>query len=51
MWRKKLETRGTAVKQSPDTWLSARRDAVHIVKSTLDNIAKLLKDMEGWHRK
>ena len=34
-----------AVKRSSDTRWSARRDAVHVAKAKLDDIAKLLEDM------
>ena len=44
-WEKLKEAVGAAVKRSSDTRWSARRDAVHVVKAKLDDIAKLLEDM------
>lgn len=44
-WEKLKETVRMAVKWHPDTRWNARRNAVHIVKTKLDEIAKLLEDM------
>ena len=44
-WEKLKEAVGAAVKRSSDTRWSARRDAVHVVKAKLDDIAKLLEDV------